>query len=139
MFVLWKTDCDCTRLRAATRKITAGDDAARAPVGVNVSQWGRLRKLGEVSQVPMSIQNLAEVAELERSTVARNIRVLEREGLVALGESVEDRRVATIVLTDQGLAVLRTGEPLWQSAQRQVEQLLGRRPASDLRALLLSL
>ena len=79
------------------------------------------------------------MAELERSTVARNIRVLEREGLVALGESVEDRRAATIVMTGQGLAVLRTGEPLWQNAQRQVEQLLGRRPASDLRALLLSL
>lgn len=139
ILVLVKTDCYCTSLRAATRKITAVYDAALAPVGVNVAQWGLLRKLGEVSQVPMSIQNLAEVAELERSTVARNIRVLEREGLVALGESVEDRRAATIVLTDQGLAVLRTGEPLWQSAQRQVEQLLGRRPASDLRALLLSL
>lgn len=136
ILVLVKTDCYCTSLRTATRKITAVYDAAMAPVGVNVAQWGLLRKLGEV---PMSIQNLAEVAELERSTVARNIRVLERDGLVALGESVEDRRAATIVLTDQGLEVLRTGEPLWQSAQRQVEQLLGRRPASDLRALLLSL
>jgi DNA-binding MarR family transcriptional regulator len=139
ILVLVKTDCYCTSLRAATRKITAVYDAALAPVGVNVAQWGLLRKLGEVSQVPLSIQNLAEVAELERSTVARNIRVLEREGLVALGESVKDRRAATIVLTDQGLAVLDTGEPLWHSAQRQVEQLLGARPASELRALLLSL
>ena len=139
ILALVKTDCYCTSLRAATRKITALYDAALAPVGVNAAQWGLLGKLAEGSQVPMSIQNLAEVAELERSTVARNIRVLEREGLVAMGASVEDRRAATIVLTDQGLAVLRAGEPLWQSAQRQVEQLLGRRPASDLRALLLSL
>jgi DNA-binding MarR family transcriptional regulator len=131
-----ETECYCTSLRAATRRMTSIYDAALAPVGVNVAQWGLLRKL---DRVPISIQELADRAELERSTVARNVRVLEKAGLVQLGESPADRRAATIVLTDAGLSVLRRGKPHWRRAQQQVEQRLGRADAIDFRALLLSL
>jgi len=133
------TPCYCTSLRAATRKITALYDAALQPLNINVAQWGLLRRLDAVTLVPLSIQELAERSELERSTVARNVRVIERLGLVQLGESPEDRRAATIVLTDQGLSVLGRGAPLWQDAQTQVEEMLGQANAGQLRSVLLSI
>jgi DNA-binding MarR family transcriptional regulator len=132
-----ETDCYCTSLRAATRKITALYDAALAPVGVNVAQWGLLRRLDVDSSI--SIQELADRSELERSTVARNIRVLEKDGFVQLGESAGDRRAATIALTDRGMTALQRGESLWEQAQSQIEEQLGNTEARDFRSLLLSL
>ncbi len=132
-----KTDCYCTSLRAATRKITALYDAALLPAGVNVAQWGLLRRLDVDSSI--SIQELADRAELERSTVARNIRVLEKDGFVQLGGSSGDRRAATIALTDKGMTALQGGDPLWQQAQTQIEEQLGKAEARDFRSLLLSL
>jgi len=133
------TDCYCTSLRAATRKVTALYDVALRPVNVNVAQWGLLRRLDAAALSPVSIQELSERCELERSTVARNVRVLEKLGLVRLGESADDRRAATIVLTRRGLSVLERGAPLWQQAQSQVEDMLGRANAVELRSVLLSI
>jgi DNA-binding MarR family transcriptional regulator len=56
-----------------------------------------------------------------------------------LGGSNEDRRASTILLSDKGLDALEQGDPLWQNAQHQVEEMLGQQTASKLRSLLLSL
>ncbi|MCW2757107.1 MAG: transcriptional regulator, MarR family [Nocardioidaceae bacterium] len=134
-----ETDCYCTSLRSATRKLTALYDAALEPAGVNVAQWGLLRRLDTAQPDPVSIQTLAERAELERSTVARNVRVLEKLDLVRLGESRQDRRLATIALTAAGRTTLERGAPLWEAAQSQVEERLGSTGAHELRSVLLSL
>lgn len=133
-----ETDCYCTSIRWATRKITALYDAALEPVGVNVAQWGLLCRLEKAPVRPLSIHDLAKRSELEQSTVGRNVRVLEKHGFVELGESIEDRRAATILLTGKGLAALEQGAPLWENAQRQVEEMLGSQTASTLRSILLS-
>ena len=134
-----ETECYCTSFRTATRKISAVYDAWLEPIGVNVAQWSLLRKVDASATVKLSIGELADRAELERSTVARNVRVLEKHGLVELGVSAEDRRASAIALTAKGRNALEQGEPLWQSAQRQIEELLGVQTASDLRSLLLSI
>lgn len=113
-------------------------DAALAPVGVNVAQWALLRKLSAAPDAGLSIGELAERTELERSTVSRNVRVLARLGLVELTGSTADRRAAAISLTAPGRAVLERGAPLWQQAQEQVETLLGADAAGQLRSLLRS-
>lgn len=132
-----ETDCYCTSIRAAARRISALYDAALEPAGVNVAQWGLLRKLDASPGASSSIGDLAERTELERSTVSRNVRVLERHGLVELTDSTDDRRAAAIILTGKGLAALQQGAPLWQHAQEQVEALLGTESAGQLRSLLL--
>ena len=119
--------------------MTALYDAALEPAGINVAQWGLLRRLDTAQPDPVSIQALAERAELERSTVARNVRVLEKLGLLRMGESRQDRRFATIALTAAGRATLDHGAPLWEAAQSQVEKMLGDSVAQELRSVLLSL
>jgi DNA-binding MarR family transcriptional regulator len=131
-----ETDCYCTSMRAATRRLTARYDAALEPVGVNVAQWSLLQKLARAPGQALSIQQLADRAELERSTAARNVRVLEKRGLVHLGPAEGDRRATRIALTEQGRSVLQRGSALWADAQAQVEELLGRGEAADLRTLL---
>ena len=87
---------------------------------------------------PITIQDLADRAELERSTVARNIRVLEKRGLVEMTTSSIDRRASAIVLTPDAVAVTAAAQPLWQRAQREIEQALSVESAAELRRLALS-
>jgi DNA-binding MarR family transcriptional regulator len=126
-------------MRRATRRVTAIYDEALAPVGVNVAQWALLRNLARSPRRPVSIQELADSADLERSTASRNVRVLARLGLVRVGGSQDDRRVSAVELTDRAMSVLERGEPLWLRAQERVEELLGAREAGALRSLLHSL
>ncbi len=134
ILVIMETDCYCTTARAATRKMTAMYDAALVPAGVNVAQFGLLRRLSVATA--LSVAELAQAAELERSTVTRNARVLQRRGLVDIGESETDRRTATIVLTPEGVHTLRRGEPLWEEAQSRFEAQVGAGDAQALRSLL---
>lgn len=124
MLVIMESDCYCTNLRATTRSISAIYDAALAPVGINVAQWGLLRKLDPEGLRPVSIGELADRVGLERSTVARNLRVLTKDGFVHIGVAADDRRASAVVVTEQGQRALHDGAPLWETAQRKVEELL---------------
>jgi DNA-binding MarR family transcriptional regulator len=132
-----QTECYCTSMRAATRRITAHYDAALAPAAVNAAQFGLLRKLSAVG--PVSIQHLAAAVELERSTVARNVRVLEKSGFVSLATAAEDRRTTMIRLSERGNEVLEAAAPLWESAQQRVEKGLGVDGAVALRTIVQTL
>jgi DNA-binding MarR family transcriptional regulator len=124
--------CYCSTLRAAARKATALYDAALAPAGVNVAQYGLLRRIERRGSV--SLTELGRLAELDRSTVGRNARVLERLGLVRLA-AARDQREAAVSLTEKGVETLRIARPMWEDAQLRVEAALGAGGAETLRAL----
>jgi len=127
-----KSPCYCSTLRAAARKATALYDAALAPAGVNVAQYGLLRRIERRGSV--SLTELGRLAELDRSTVGRNARVLERLGLVRLA-AARDQREAAVSLTEKGVETLRIARPMWEDAQLRVEAALGAGGAETLRAL----
>ncbi len=131
-----QTPCYCAALRAATRKTTALYDEALAPVGIGVAQFSLLRWIKSVGTV--SLTELGGLAELDRSTVGRNVRVLARMGLVA-ETTPEDQRETAVALTEAGRETLRRARPLWVEAQRRVEAALGAAGAESLRTLALSL
>ncbi len=124
--------CYCSSLRAAARKTTALYDAALAPVGVNVAQFALLRRI-ERSQ-PVSLTEIGRLADLDRSTVGRNVKVLERLGLVRLS-AADDHREAAVTLTPAGAERLVRGASRWEEAQRYVEAALGVDGAHALRTL----
>jgi len=129
--------CYCAALRAAARKTTAIYDAALAPIGVNVAQFSLLRKIQRAA--PVSLTELGRLAELDRSTVGRNVKVLTRMGLARATPSPDDQREATVTLGERGEAALREGAPLWDEAQSRIEAALGEGGAARLRALLAAL
>jgi len=131
-----KSPCYCSTLRAAARKATALYDEALAPVGVNVAQYGLLRRIERRGTV--SLTELGRLSELDRSTVGRNARVLERLGLAQLA-GADDKREAAVSLTGKGLVTLARARPMWEAAQRRVEAALGPGGAENLRALAASL
>ena len=128
--------CYCANLRSAARKATALYDDALAPVGLTVAQFSLLRRIER--RGPLSLTALAQICELDRSTVGRNVKVLEREGWV-VGAAADDLREASVRLSAAGEDVLRKGAPLWRTAQERIEAVLGAEGAKGLLSLSRSL
>ena len=125
--------CICIALRKATRRVSAIYDEIMSPAGINVAQFSLMRNIQR--NQPVSVTELGRITELDRSTVGRNCKVLERDGLVAL-EPSEDEREARLVLTDLGKRLLIDGEPLWLQAQEKVKAALSPMSITDFEALM---
>lgn len=108
-------------------------DEALEGFGINVAQFSLLRHLRRLDQP--SISTLAEAMGLDRSTLGRNLRVLEAEGLVALAEG-QDQRNRIVLLTEQGQARLQAAEPAWEQAQSDLIDTLGEGRRDELVRLL---
>ncbi len=104
------------------RKTTALYDAELQPAGIHLAQYSLMRRI-ERAGAP-SLTELAGLAELDRSTVGRNVRVLEKMKLARL-TTAEDQREAAVTLTPEGVEVLRRAAPLWAEAQRRIEATIG--------------
>lgn len=131
-----KDTCHCILLRKASRRVSSRYDEALAPLGVNIAQFSLLRHIRRMA--PVSLTDLAARVELDRSTVGRNAKVLERMGLVATAPG-EDHREAMLTVTEAGGVVLRDGAPLWDGVQDDIEARLGPEKIEQLRQLLAAL
>lgn len=127
------TKCACTRVRRAARALTDAYDGALKPLGLKVTQFSLLRTVARMEGP--SLTALAEEMALERSTLGRNVAVLERQGLVQLFGGF-DLRERTVSLTPRAAKLLERAVPLWDKAQKRVERSLGTQGVSTLFDLL---
>jgi DNA-binding MarR family transcriptional regulator len=91
----------------------------------------RLRRVG-----PSTIQDLARLLVMDRSTLGHLLRPLEKRGLVRLQVSEQDGRSRVIALTPAGRAIVAKGRPLWAKAQQRFARAFGETDALDLRRVL---
>jgi DNA-binding MarR family transcriptional regulator len=127
--------CACFNLRKATRAVTRLYDDALRSVGLRTTQFTLLNAIRVVG--PVTVRRLASVVVMDRTTLTRDLRPLERQGLVSV-EPGEDRRERKVDLTTKGAQVVHRAAPLWGKAQSQVAKGLGQerldRLLSDLAA-----
>ena len=116
------TECICTTLRRAAHGSTGFYDRALAPAGIRITTFRLLRHVADAP--PPNISELAARLELDRSTLGRNLKVAERDGLVRL-VGADDERSRQVKLTRAGEHALEKARPLWLKAQRDVKRLLG--------------
>lgn len=131
------TACYCAQLRAVGRRVSSLYDDALTPLGINIAQFSLLRKIQRCQ--PVSLTELARLAELDRSTVGRNVRVLERMGLVTTARGEDDQREAVITLAVRGIEMLDVATPLWDACQRAIERRLGPDKVAALQEILQSI
>ena len=65
--------------------MTALYDSILEPAGVTLAQYSLLRRIERAGSV--SLTRLGRITELDRSTVGRNVKALEKIRLVRLGQS----------------------------------------------------
>ncbi|MDJ0851685.1 MAG: MarR family winged helix-turn-helix transcriptional regulator [Myxococcota bacterium] len=127
-------ECACFAARRASRAITRLYEEPVAEAGLEPTQFTLLNAVLLLEPAP--IGRLAWAIQAEETTVARNLRLLERKGLVAIDASERDRRVREVRLTPAGRERLDAAQRGWREAQRRLEERLGKRRA---RALVKSL
>lgn len=114
--------CACGNLRAATRAVTQLYDEVFQPLGLRATQFSLLAAIDYMETV--TITALAEFFEMDRTTMTRNLRPLEREGYLTIKEG-QDRRTREVALTGKGQEAVAQGLPLWDTAHERVVRGLG--------------
>jgi DNA-binding MarR family transcriptional regulator len=121
--------CTCFNLRKASRAVTQKFDEILKPSGLLVTQFTVLVAVG-ISEAK-TINELAEILVMDRTTLTRNLKPLEREGWLKI-EPGQDRRTRIVRLTDDGKATLTKALPLWKQAQDSTIAVLGQQRWSAL-------
>ncbi|GMV61883.1 MAG: transcriptional regulator [Parvibaculum sp.] len=117
-----RENCAALRTRMAARKLTRTYDKALRPVGLKITQFTLLIAVEEGSA--KSLTALADMLALERSSLVRNVKLLEEDGFLESAPSGEGRSLG-LRLTKAGRKKLTQALPLWREAQTQVEDALG--------------
>ena len=127
------TACNCLALRQAARHVTQIYDGHLASEGLRTTQYSILPKLSRLG--PISINELAKSMVMDRTTLGRAIRPLERDGLLMIGAG-DDGRTRNLWLTAGGEARLKAAKSKWREAQKEFEIAFGAGDAADLRTVL---
>jgi DNA-binding MarR family transcriptional regulator len=129
----YESACNCQSIRQAARQITQLYDRHLSPTGLRTSQLSILVSLSQGG--PQSIHELATNLVMDRTTLGRGIKPLERDGLIAIGEG-PDARTKSLKLTASGRKKMGQAVELWRVAQNEFETAFGSSEAAALRATL---
>jgi DNA-binding MarR family transcriptional regulator len=115
--------CSGINARLAGRRITQFLDKHLAESGLSISQ------LGLMAQIAVSIDDdtlgaLAVRTGLDQSTLSRNLRGLERAGLVEIAVVEKDLRRRAVWLTEKGARTLEAALPTWRRANSALARLM---------------
>jgi DNA-binding MarR family transcriptional regulator len=111
------SDCACRRLRGAARAVTRLYDDALRPTGLRATQFTLLVAVEFGGRALIS--GLADRLALDRTSLTRELKLLEERGLVSIKPG-EDRRARVVELTKPGQRALVAAYPRWREAQKQV-------------------
>src|SRR3954463_2834011 len=92
-------ECVCQSVRTAARAVTRAYDDALRPIGLRATQL--LVLVAVAGDEAVSIASISRTLGMDRSTLTRNLRPLEKEGLVSIG-SEGRHRSRTLKLTAKG-------------------------------------
>lgn len=116
------SQCTCFNLRKASRSVTQMFAGYMQPTGLGPTQFSLLAVLARRGS--LSINELADGLVMDRTTLTRNLRPVERQGLVKILPG-EDRRTRIVALTRRGRATYERALPLWREAQKEIIERLG--------------
>ncbi|HYC71616.1 MAG TPA: MarR family winged helix-turn-helix transcriptional regulator [Opitutaceae bacterium] len=124
-----RKNCVCFNLRRVARVVTQFYDAKMRGHGIRSTQGMVLAALHMTG--PSNMADLSELLGMERTTLLRNLRPLQREGLVTVEGGGHGARVE-LALSPKGRKQIEKLAPAWESAQRAAVRVLGEKRWSAL-------
>ncbi len=116
-------NCVCFNLRSVTRAVTQFYDAEMRRHGIRPTQCSIL--VAGNSKESWSMADLSDVLGMDRTTLIRNLRPLQRDGLMLTEAAGKAGRVK-VSITALGRKKVEEARPAWLAAQRAVVETLGR-------------
>jgi DNA-binding MarR family transcriptional regulator len=117
------TECIAFGVRRASRMVTSLYDQELSNHGLRSTQFTILNALNALEDV--TINELAEQLQSDRTTLTRNLARLERQGWISR-KAGADRRSRHVTLTPAGRVKLNAAIPSWERAQKSLAGQLGR-------------
>jgi len=114
--------CVLDNARKAARAVSRHYDRLARTVGMTAAQFSVLAAIQRTEE--RTTGELADRLSMDRTTLVRNIALLEKNGLVT-SSVARDARGKSYRLTEQGDALLEKALPLWRQAQSDVKAHLG--------------
>jgi DNA-binding MarR family transcriptional regulator len=114
--------CTCGELRKAARAVTLLYDDAIKSSGLLSTQFGVLQVIYDIDSIRIS--DLADKLRMDRTTLTRNLSVLEREGFIKISQG-KDHRTRIVAATQKGRSAVAKDTPLWNKVQLKVRQKMG--------------
>jgi DNA-binding MarR family transcriptional regulator len=114
--------CGSFNFRRTARAVTRLYDAALQESGIRSTQFSLL--VGIAKHQPVSIGAMADVVVIDRTTLTRSLRLLEKEGLIGISER-STMRQRFLALTPKGERTLARSLPAWRKAHKQFVATVG--------------
>ena len=114
--------CTCGELRKAARAITLLYDNAFKSSGLLSTQFNVLQAIYNIDSIRIS--DLANKLGMDRTTLTRNLSVLERQGFIEISQG-KDHRTRIVTATQKGRSAVSKTILLWNEVQRKVKQEMG--------------
>jgi DNA-binding MarR family transcriptional regulator len=114
--------CVCFNTRKAARCITNFYDEMLRPTGIRSTQLTLLTTVKIFG--PLSVKRMAKAIVMDRSALARNLKPLQREGLIRIDPG-EDLRERIVSLSSSGIEKWKEAYSIWRQAQERIEGRLG--------------
>jgi DNA-binding MarR family transcriptional regulator len=114
--------CTCGELRKAARAITLLYDNAFKSSGLLSTQFGVLQVIHNIDSIRIS--DLADKLGMDRTTLTRNLSILERDGFIKISQG-KDLRTRIVTATQKGRYAVAKVLPLWNEVQHKVKQQMG--------------
>jgi DNA-binding MarR family transcriptional regulator len=114
--------CFCLTSRQAARKITRLYDSYMQKSGIRATQFTILSQLMLRGEMP--IGKLADILGMERTTLTRNLTLLEQKKWISI-KAGADPRARMVGITAAGRGIVRRCFPHWSQAQAHVGKMLG--------------
>jgi DNA-binding MarR family transcriptional regulator len=115
-------NCVCFNLRWVTRAVTQFYDAEMRRHGIRPTQGTILSSL--VAKESWEMAELSDWLGMDRTTLVRNLRPLQRDGFVEVSGGGRGNRVE-LTITAKGRKQIEKLTPAWKSAQCAVVKTLG--------------
>ena len=121
--------CACFNLRRAARLVTQKFDRAFRDSDITANQFSIL--MASYNQESILLTKMAKTLGMERTTLSRNLSLLEGRKMVSIAMGA-DKRERRIAITNKGISLLERTLPLWQRAQNEVVESVGQEEWEEL-------
>ena len=116
--------CICISTRKAANALTNLYDEALEKSGIKVTQYSLLKTIDRSSEI--TINELSKQTKLNRTTLTRNLAILESDELIELISDPEDLRKSIVRLTKSGEKTLKKAQTSWEEVQKKAKKVLGK-------------
>ena len=113
--------CFCVSVRGLANRLTQLYDDRMAPFDLKVTQYSVMKKI--VDKPNSTISEIAQMSDLDRTTLTRSLRILERDGWLEFVKA-KDQREKRLQIKATKTSDFDRAQRAWQQVQKELSALI---------------